>query len=297
MNTKPWQKHNVPQSMQGRVVYPFLQWMRPSHLRPLPASEEKAVLFISNEKGGHSLKLTNARDGTYRRRDAGKFIELPLTIVPLAWRKRWYVGSGAEKRRSKGREPGAYSVLTLLALLKDETGAYEGPAVIYIRGTSNSEVGRGLMAMSSLATSVQGQLWMFECRLDSGPEEAAGADGSTRFPAQLIIPSAEDLESAYIGDETVERILGLESKITSWRGIGDDDGDEVDETGDDGANAGDPDAARLMGHRVKTQAHGSTTIGELLDGDPETGRRVIDYLANNSEGDIASLAAQYLETH
>jgi len=289
---RPWEGLPVPEEMQSSPAYPVIQWI--NHGWRLAPQQERGGFFSAHRFG--VIELPGSIDAKYHN-DTGSFSQ-EMQVAILAMRQGWFVKQGDTSVRVKTYQDKARKKVQALVLLQAGDGSIIGPAKMTVTGLANEAIPEAFFQLNATATQNGAQPWMFWTTMQAGEAQEVGDHGQTMTPIEVMVPSAEELEDAFIGAEAVEMVTGMAEHINVWRNAWNGGSQvEPEATDDDDGEAGRAVVATTV--KVKTKKHGSIAFGDLRKKDPDYFGQVVEYIAGHPGDYKANVvqAARLLQAH
>jgi hypothetical protein len=292
---RPWEGLPVPEEMQAQPTYPVIQWINHGHRLAPP--QERGGFFSAHRFG--VIELPNGIKAKYHQ-DDGTFSQT-IKVAILALRQGWFVKQGDTSVRVKTYRDKARKKVQALVLLRAEDGSIIGPAKMTVTGLANDAIPEAFFQLNATATQNGAQPWMFWTTMQAGEAQEVGDHGQQMTPIEVAVPSAEELEGAFIGAEAVGMVNDLAPHIDQWRNAW-NGGSQVEpeataEAEDDDGEAGRAVVAGTV--KVTTKKHGSITFGDLREKDAEYFGKVVEYIVGHPGDYKANVvqAARLLQAH
>jgi hypothetical protein len=270
---RPWANANVPSTLRAQPKPPTIQWInQPRRLTPPQPNGG----FFAPRKYGITIPGIECR----YRDDEGTF-NTQLVASLIAMKTYWVKKDNQQspEYRVDGYEDGARKRLDFLLIYFDlDQGTYYGPAKFTCKGTVNRGVNYDYYALVSKATAQGAEPWMFRVVLQAEETMSnVGENGVEMTPLSLIAPPADELTSAYVGQDVVDFIIEKNNVIDAW--IQDGYEAEVDNFDD-----GSTEVEVALASPITTEQYGETTFGTLVENDSDYAKRVVDYVIDNPSG-------------
>jgi hypothetical protein len=271
---RPWDGLEVPEEMQAPPSYPVIQWI--NHGWRLDPRQERGGFFAAHRFG--MVALPNGIEARYHQ-DDGVFSQA-ITLAILALRQGWFVQQGDTSVRVKAYRDKARKKVQALVLMQADDGSIIGPAKMTVTGLANEAIPEAYWALNTTATQNGAQPWMFWTTMQAGEAQEVGDHGQQMTPIEVMVPSAEELEDAFIGAEAVGMVNDLAPHIDQWRNAW--NGDSAVEP--EASAEDDDEAARTIVAAtvvVPTQKYGRVKFGDLRKQDKPYYDKLVTFVVAN----------------